>query len=106
MKTGYKCCICHRKPNNNYGYKGWVCDNCKETRKDDIKEHYIKLEKKRKYKMQEYKFKNVDELMQEKFVFFGSKLYNIAIIQNWNYHFLNLHLSSFNKAVLKENYKE
>lgn len=103
MKLDYRCCICRRKPNKDEGYKGWICSNCRATRIDDIKEHYIKLENKRKYKMLEYNFKNIDEVMQEEFVFWNGKLYNRAIIQNWSYHFINLHLSRFNKAILKEN---
>ena len=76
MKTDYKCCICHRKPNENngyIGYKGWICNNCKETRKDDIKEHYIKLEKKRKNKKKKKKLKKVNEIKKEKKVFFNKK---------------------------------
>ena len=104
-KRDYKCAICHRKPQNECGgWKGWICNNCFETRKEDIKEHYAKLEKRRKYEIEPYTFKSIEELMQEKFVFFGSKLYNIAVIRNWSYHMLSVRLSYFNKAKLKEEY--
>ena len=86
-KRDYKCAICHRKPQGQHfaykpGSKGWICENCYETRKEDIKHHYVKLEKRRKYEIAPYTFTSIEELMQEKFVFFGGKLFNIAIIRN------------------------
>ena len=105
-KHDYKCAICHRKPIKDYeGHKSWICDNCRETRLKDIIEHNKKLKEKRKYTelVPKYNFKNIEEVMNEKFVFWRGKLYNIAIIRNWSYHFLKTNLTYFNKAILKEN---
>lgn len=107
MKLDYKCAICHRKPSSrDFAYKGWICQNCCETRQEDIKEHNKKLLERRKYKEVEYRFESLEELMKERFVYFGGKLYHIAVIRNWSYHFLEKWLDRFNKAILNEKQEE
>lgn len=104
-KHDYKCCICGRKPENKWqGYKGWICDNCKETRQEDIKKHEEKLKEKQKYYDSREKIKTIDELLKCNYVYFGSKIYNNEIILSWQLRMVLKFLSNgmLTKAIKKD----
>ena len=105
-KHDYKCCICGRKPENKcQGFKGWICDNCQETRQEDIIKHNEKLKEKRKFCDSKIIIKTIDELLKCEYVYFyGVKLYHIAIIKNWQLRMVleSLQFNKFTKAIKKE----
>ena len=101
----WRCVICGRK-DNGFTWKGWICVDCRRTRREDIENHYKKLKGKQKYELVPYNFTSIDELLQERFVYWNGKLYNYGFIQGWQVGFILRNLSYFDKARLKEDRKE
>jgi len=101
-----KCSICHEPQPIYFKYeksmKSFICKECLLD-EDKLAEHFVKLEKKRKYRKGE-RITSIDEMLEQEFVYWNDKITHNGWFGSWQLRMTKMAIERgiIYKAIKKE----